>query len=500
MYDMKQSTVYTSPFGNNIPAGAVLFARARYRLCSFLFARDDRPVVPAAVPAGEAYRDFGMYTIVDKNRTTEPVQEINPDNALIIGTVRMGFGHWRMAIAMASAAHHLGCTPYLLDIMSFDGSTAQKSIRFLQYWYDVLSRISQKSKWFNKYIWERATSTDGRSLRACVRERWLSQLFTPVLTNFPKDIPLLSMHPWIGHAAVQCGMKNIVSIIPDNLPLAFWLVEGSRHTVQSPSAYMGYRTLLSMDTKIPITCCMEPGTLIEAGHYVDYEIVSQIGTDCDRRLERCMNGKPRRFLLTMGGAGAQAQRFADIIRTCRAAVEADKAAFFVNMGDHRGRWTELKAELDHSGIEYTMHSDWEQTKQFVADAALGDVRGIHVFLHDDFYAAVYLTNLLMHVSDIMITKPSELSFYPVPKLFIQRVGKHEAWGAIRGSEMGDGTIETDNEKDLHRTLLTLIDSSDLLQMYISHIRLNEKNGVYNGAYNAVLFAEKNTPKQENIPK
>jgi len=480
---------YTSPFGNKIPRASVWFARIRYSLCHFLFAKDDTPIVPAAIPAGEAYKDFGMFTIIDRNKTSEPVQDINPQNAVIIGTVRMGFGHWRMSIAMASAAHHLGYTPYLLDIMSFDGSTAQKSIRFLGYWYDTFSRISQKSKWFNKHIWENATSTGGRTLSSCVSERYLSQLFVPVLANLPKDIPLLSMHPWIGHAAVLCGMKNIVSIIPDNLPLAFWLVEGSRHTVQSPSAYMGYRTLLSMDAKHTITHCLQPGTLIEAGHYVDYEIVSTIERDCDERLERCKNGKPRRFLLTMGGAGAQAQRFADIIRMCGPSIKNNKAAFFINMGDHKGRWTELKAELDKSNTAYTMHTDWEQTKQFVKEAYSADVRGVHVFLYDDFYAAVYLTNMLMHVSDIMITKPSELSFYPVPKLFIQRVGRHEAWGAIRGSEMGDGTIETNSEADLNRTLLALINSSDLLEMYITHIKLNEKAGVYNGAYNAVAFAE-----------
>ena len=199
-------------------------------------------------------------------------------------------------------------------------------------------------------------------------------------------------------------------------------------------------------------------------------------------------GKPRRFLLTMGGAGAQAQRFADIIETCKTFIESGNAAFFVNMGDHAGRWKELKADLDKSGVSYTMHTDWNATKRFVNEAETDDVRGVHVFLHDEFYAAVYLTNLLMRVSDIMITKPSELSFYPIPKLFIQRVGKHEAWGAIRGSEMGDGTIETENTSDLHRTLATLIETDDLLEMYIKHIRQNAKAGVYDGAYNALRFA------------
>ncbi|MBP3708868.1 MAG: hypothetical protein J6I73_00445 [Treponema sp.] len=485
---MEMNRDYTTPFGNIVPRSAAQWANMQYKLCRMLFGRDKKPIETGAIATGEVYNDFGMLTIVDKNKTDGNVQEIQSENAIIIGTIRMGFGHWRMAIAIASAAHYLGYTPYLLDLMSFDGSTAQKSIRFLQYWYDVFSRVSQKWKWFNKHVWEKATSVGSRSLSACVSQRILSKLFVPVLELLPEDIPLLSMHPWIGHAAVMGGIKNVVSIIPDNYPMAFWLVEGSRHTVQSPSAFMGYRTLMSMDTRYEITNCLEPDTLLEAGHYIDYEIVSTIERDCDRREERIRHGKARRFLLTMGGAGAQAKRFADIIRTCKDAVLENRAAFFVNMGDHKGRWKELQRELDKDSIAYTMHTDWQTTKQFVHNAELGEVNGIHIFLHSEFYAAVYLTNLLLHVSDIMITKPSELSFYPVPKLFIQRVGKHEAWGAIRGSEMGDGTIETESSVDLRRTLKTLIHTDDLLEMYIKHIRLNDKAGVYNGAYNAVHWA------------
>jgi hypothetical protein len=47
----------------------------------------------------------------------------------------------------------------------------------------------------------------------------------------------------------------------------------------------------------------------------------------------------------------------------------------------------------------------------------------------------------MRVMDVMITKPSELAFYPVPKIMYERVGGHEMWGAIRNAELGDGTVE-----------------------------------------------------------
>ncbi len=47
----------------------------------------------------------------------------------------------------------------------------------------------------------------------------------------------------------------------------------------------------------------------------------------------------------------------------------------------------------------------------------------------------------MRVMDVIITKSSELAFYPVPKIMYERVGGHEMWGAIRNAELGDGTVE-----------------------------------------------------------
>lgn len=55
----------------------------------------------------------------------------------------------------------------------------------------------------------------------------------------------------------------------------------------------------------------------------------------------------------------------------------------------------------------------------------------------------------MRSCDVLVTKPSELSFYPVPKLFIRRVGGHEQWGAIHSAEIGDGTLEC---RDIPHTL------------------------------------------------
>ena len=64
----------------------------------------------------DALSDMGVRNVVfgDKN---EPFAE----NALIVGNIRMGFGHYRISIAMASCAKALGFTPYWLDLLRRHG-------------------------------------------------------------------------------------------------------------------------------------------------------------------------------------------------------------------------------------------------------------------------------------------------------------------------------------------------------------------------------------------
>ncbi len=477
-------------YGNEIPDAIVRKAERRFRKYAAKFGYDPA-LSPTLTCVGEGwgFEDFGIRTVRDAASLPPGAGEpFDVDRGMVIGTIRMGFGHSRMAIAIASAARALGYDPYWLDLMSFPGTAARDTIEYLEGLYNLGSRVSQRSKFFDKYVWEYVTSVAAQKLTFSVEEDALSRVFVPLYRDVPKDLPFFSTHPWTGHAAVNAGMSDVVTIIPDNFPLAFHIVEGSHHVAQSPSAYMGYRTLHSMGGPAGLTSSMPASDISLVGHYVDHEIVAGIEGDCEARLRRMKDRRTRRFLLTMGGAGAQVLRFASIARDCKDAIESKKLALFVNMGDHKGRWADLERRFREDGIAWTLHSDWKESRAFIDGAAEGDVSGIHVFLHDDFYCAVYATNLLMRVSDVMITKPSELSFYPVPKLFIQRVGRHEAWGAIRGSEIGDGTIETASETGLFRTLKLLTEESDLGELYCANIMRNKKDGIYDGAYNAVKLA------------
>ncbi len=103
-----------------------------------------------------------------------------------------------------------------------------------------------------------------------------------------------------------------------------------------------------------------------------------------------------RFLLTIGGAGAQKEIFASIIKYLLPYIKDDKAALYVNVGDYKNVWDDLLKEIPEMREIATEHfEDFKAASKFADDALTGEVNGIHGFYHHDIFEAVYITNLLM---------------------------------------------------------------------------------------------------------
>ena len=149
------------------------------------------------------------------------------------------------------------------------------------------------------------------------------------------------------------------------------------------------------------------------------------------------------------------------------------------------------SQINNSDVVTDNNRD-DNSKNIIADNSSEDtsdnITGIHGFYHKNIFEAVYCTNLLMRSADVLVTKPSELAFYPVPKLFIKRVGGHEQWGAVHSAEIGDGTLEC---RDIPHTLqmirLFMEDDTYITDM-CENIKKNKQMGIYNGAYEAVKLA------------
>ncbi|NNC92684.1 MAG: hypothetical protein HKN80_09345 [Acidimicrobiia bacterium] len=444
---------------------------------------------------------FGMKDVV-RGDEGEPIA---PDSGVVLGTVRMGYGHYRIAMAGASAAASMGYTPLWLDMLTTPGITSD----VINWWnteYSKYSRLSQRSGLFEKYVWEpittgnktlpglswllnnTATGFPWRFLKANARDYRKSELFANLHAALPSDIPILTAHMWNCMGAVAGGMTNVVDMMFDNWPMAFQLTEGAKHGVQSPSGYYGFRVMNGFDEDDAILNPVPPDALHYVGHHVDHELVENIEVDNADRLRRMRDGEPRRLMITMGGAGAQRELFHSVIEHCLPMIERGEVTLFVNLGDHRDNWNWLEGELASHRHLVETHLDWDDTRGFADEIRTSPASGLHVFLHDNTFHGVYASNYLMRVVDVMITKPSELAFYPIPKIFNARVGGHEAWGAIRSAELGDGTIET---RSIPRTLQAidlLSREEDLMEMYCEAIVKNKSIGIYDGAYKCVALA------------
>lgn len=414
--------------------------------------------------------------------------EFDHEKGLIVGNIRMGFGHYRISMAIASAAHSMGYTPYWMDLNSFPDTTCTKVISAQNDLYSLGSRISQKSRLFNRLVWEPMNYEGFRKLSYNACDQKNAELMAPVYKKVPKDIPVVGTHVWPAQAAVHAGMEHVVNAIPDNWPMALHLAEGSIHTIQTHNSYMGYRILNGME-KNKVLRPMPSDSLVYTGHYVDHELVSNIEADCEARIRRKESGQPMRFLLTIGGAGAQKEIFAAIIKRLIPAIRKKKAALYVNVGDYKNVWEQLLIDIPELKELSTEHfDDWSETKSFAEKALDGEVSGIHGFWHSNIFEAVYCTNLLMRSCDVLVTKPSELSFYPIPKLFIKRVGGHERWGAIHSAEIGDGTLECEDIAHTIQMVELFMEDDKLLKDMCGNIVRNKKMGIYDGAYKVVELA------------
>jgi len=482
-------------FGNEMPKAVVKKGIKNQKKFIRKFGDDRSSVYHLKTENVPALENLGVKNLVIDENAAGPYdfsENSNGEKPLIVGNIRMGFGHYRISIALASAARSMGYTPYWFDLHSFQSATAGKIIKSQNELYSLGSRWSQKYKLFNKLVWEPVNSEGFRQLSYNSSDQKVAELFTPVYADLPKDIPFVGAHVYPVQGAVHAGLTNVVNAIPDNWPMALHLAEGSLHTVQTESSYLGYKALRGMD-KDNILKPMPEEALKCTGHYIDHELVVNIENDCQLRMDRRAKGDAVRYLLTIGGAGAQKEIYGDIIRYLMPEIKAGKAMLMLNTGDHKNVWEGLLKDIPELCDAVTHFDDFADAKNF-ADSLLtpaGDAnapKGIHVFYNKDIFAAVYVTNLLMRGSDVLVTKPSELAFYPIPKLFIRRVGGHEAWGAIHSAEIGDGTYECETKNSVREMVDQFQNNPEILNRMSMNIIKNKAAGIYDGAYEVIKAA------------
>ena len=472
-------------FGNKIDKKTIKKASKSKRKYQKAFGDDSKKDYKIGFKPIDTLDFIGANNIIFSDENQE-----FPKNALIVGNIRMGFGHYRISIAMASAAKALGYEPYWLDLASFD-ATGSKMIRKQNDMYSLASRISQKSKLFNHFLWEPLNSEGFKKITYNAVDQKNSELLTPIFKNIPKDIPYIATHVWPSQGAIHAGLTHVVNAIPDNWPMGLHLSEGAIHTVQTPFAYLGYK-MLNGFAKKPLKGIPE-ADLKMVGRYVDHELLVNLEEDNKKRIERINNNKPLRILLTVGGAGAGFDMFLGMVKHLLPYVKQNKVALFINFGDHEDVYHKMIKKLPEVKQYKTFFNEYDKFKEFVKNIYNDDATGITSICNKDIFQAVYSTNLLMPVSDLLVTKPSELVYYPIPKVFMRHIGGHEVYGAINGQELGDSTFECPKLNQINEMLDRLLSDKEILAHMVSEINRLKASGYYNGAYECVKLAvgEKN---------
>ena len=126
-------------FGNKIPEKVV--AKAKKGQAKYLKKHgDDRnKTYHLALKPIETLKDLGVENLVLSDKPLEM-----PKDAVVVGNIRMGFGHYRISIAIASCAKALGYQPVWMDLASSGAAPASaRSSAALTVWSRSSCHFSQ---------------------------------------------------------------------------------------------------------------------------------------------------------------------------------------------------------------------------------------------------------------------------------------------------------------------------------------------------------------------
>ncbi len=398
---------------------------------------------------------------------------------LVVGSIRMGYGHHRMALSVYSHSIAQKITTYLHDLLAIE-SAESEAIADIDHGYSYFSRLSAEMGGPVEWLWGQLMAQG--NISSLDLSTQLAELYKNLMKEIPKENPIITTYPLNGQIAVANNFKKVIHLICDNYPQHYLLVPGALNLVQTPSAYTKF-----------IQMGVSKENLAYGGHWVSEDLVTNAQKDSETRIKRLDSGKKRRFLIPIGGAGAQKGFVTELLETTKSDLLTKRFFYFINTGDHTKVLNAFEEYLNQAKIQFETILTWEDMKQFLARIPLdseepGNLAPVILFNFPTHTEAFSATDVLMRYMDVLVTKPSELAFFPIPKLFIRRVGDHEAASVARSLELGEGTIECREPKQAVELIKLFSESKETLLRMNERIIKNSEAEVYSGSKKAVEMA------------
>lgn len=168
---------------------------------------------------------------------------------------------------------------------------------------------------------------------------------------------------------------------------------------------------------------------------------------------------PLTMLFSIGGAGAQSQIAFDIIQSLKEEIKEKKLRFIISVGTKenlRAYFQKVLDELQLDGWLQILYA--KNTKEYF----------------EKF-------NQALRTTDILMTKPSELSFYAglgIPIVIQPSIGSQEDFNRRWLLHIGAGTNQ-ENPKYTDQWIFDLIETGDFAEMAMQGFVEIEKRGTYN---------------------
>jgi len=435
-----------------------------------------------AAAAGSTEQATPMDQLLPK-RTSRGEIDKRSKPTLVVATIRMGFGHHRLAYSACSWALSQGYTTIFHDLISIESEEASL-IHSVDALYSKFSRLATELGGVVEKAWGMAMKQgDADALRVAAM---FANHLQPILGAYPRDIPMICTHQICALVASACGFTNVINLVVDNYPQWFLVVPKTLNCVQGPVNYQSY-----------IRYGVDPKAMKLAGHWCPQDMVSNLDKDSKRRLANLTSPQklPLRLVIPVGGAGAQKTFIVGLMKALQPMLEDGKIQVFLNAGDHTHMKAAFRECLQDTQMDHVEVNDIQGVNEFATTLLKNPkttLKPVTLFAFEEYFPAVATTDILCRCSDVLVCKPSELAFYPIPKLHIRRVGDHEADSARRACETGDGSMEARQVEDAVHVLGLMVESPDLLQSMNEGVMKNNSIGMYNGCKNAVSLAVKGT--------
>lgn len=410
--------------------------------------------------------------------------ELDTAKSVVIGTLRMGFGHYRISYSAASWVAAMNWNVFLHDLLNIEAE--EKSILVdNDNAYRAASKLVSEIGGPVEMVWGWLT-TSQTNCRMQLRNFFnVAHKLRPLLNDLPKDMPLICTHCMVGLTAVSSGFTKVINLVVDNHAKWDIVVPGAINLVQGPKMYMD---LLRIG--------VPEEHLRYAGHWIPKDLVDNIESDCRARIARVDAGMPMRLLVPIGGAGAQKKFLTEFVKQLKDDILAGNVELILNAGDHANIREAFEAVIkDTLGIATETVRTAEELQKFASHLHAVSSRErlemdakpkVTILSFAEYFLAVSATDVLTRCTDVLVCKPSEIAFYPIPKLHIRRVGDHEEASAVRAAELGDGTLEARQPKEAVEAVHSL---RPVVLRHMNHcIMQNNRAGLYNGCKVAAELA------------